>query len=93
MVAAINRCKDRRVLPGALVQSLTSNLSLIEEFINSFYKIYKTSLDQFLQANATAEGLNQIKYQLLSEIFLIAGCYQLAIDSVTCTHDGTSLPE
>lgn len=91
MVAAMSRCNAKSVLPSHLIRYLKLNLVLIEEFINSFYKIFKTSLDQLLQAKDSVQGLDQIRYQLLSEVFLIAGCYQLAIDSVTCTHHRTPL--
>ena len=86
MVAAIKVCNSRKILPSHLIRSLNSNMVLIEKIINSYYKVFKTSLDQLLQAKDSAQGLDQIRYQLLSEVFLIAGCYQLAIDSVTCTH-------
>lgn len=91
MVGAINVCNSKGILPSHVIRSLNLNLVLIEEFINSYYKVFKTSLDQLLQAKDRVQGLDQVRYQLLSEVFLIAGCYQLAVDSVTCTHQRTPL--
>ena len=84
MVVCMNNAKKKGVSTDVFVESLTSSLSKIEEFLSTFKKKKKTSLKHFLDAKPSSQTLDQLKYELLSDVYLIAGCYQLAIDSVAC---------
>lgn len=83
--------KHRNSSVDALFELLNMNLLNFEEFITGFYKKCNTSLNKVLIEQPFAKGFSQIRNELLSELHFVEGCFQLAIDSVTCRNNGVLL--